>query len=303
LSNAELKEKTNPEPPSVNQDGRYESYDDYARTCGLLLREECLQPLRNGLRKLVAGKPLPPGIPSYGPITRFVAIAVDPGGLRVKIETPDKRVAPERLWFGNLLYLVRGREILTTATVRHHGYNQEDKRLVIDLVLGGELTKTSQILNNLLLSPRRIRIVESPNYFRANEPAIRRFQEGPNPDIPLWAALGSTKTSTPNYLITSNLHDHLQKCLQEQPGWDGSQRDAVIQSLDRNISLIQGPPGCGKTHVGVGLLKTLVTEIPKEVRGTILLLSYRNRALDDVIRKGVKVLPTDSLCRTGRIPA
>ncbi len=53
----------------------------------------------------------------------------------------------------------------------------------------------------------------------------------------------------------------------------------------------------------MGLLKTLVTEIPKEVRGTILLLSYRNRSLDDVIRKGVKVLPADAFCRTGRIPA
>ncbi len=53
----------------------------------------------------------------------------------------------------------------------------------------------------------------------------------------------------------------------------------------------------------MGLLKALVTEIPKADRGTLLLMSHRNRSVDDDVRKGLKILPPDTFCRVGRLPA
>ncbi|KAL4228883.1 NFX1-type zinc finger-containing protein 1 [Mactra antiquata] len=64
-------------------------------------------------------------------------------------------------------------------------------------------------------------------------------------------------------------------------GLDSSQYDAFKAALTSAITLIQGPPGCGKTYVGLQIVKTLLKN--KHVRHSgnpIMILCYTNHALD-----------------------
>ncbi|KND02782.1 uncharacterized protein SPPG_08964 [Spizellomyces punctatus DAOM BR117] len=44
---------------------------------------------------------------------------------------------------------------------------------------------------------------------------------------------------------------------------DATQSEALAAALSQEISLIQGPPGCGKTHVGIHIIKALLANIGK----------------------------------------
>ena len=58
-----------------------------------------------------------------------------------------------------------------------------------------------------------------------------------------------------------------------------SQKLAVLNSIDRKISLIQGPPGTGKTHTSIQLLKV----ISQMERGPILATAASNVAVDNLL--------------------
>ena len=58
-----------------------------------------------------------------------------------------------------------------------------------------------------------------------------------------------------------------------------SQKLAVLNSIDRKISLIQGPPGTGKTHTSIQLLKV----ISEMERGPILASAASNVAVDNLL--------------------
>jgi len=45
---------------------------------------------------------------------------------------------------------------------------------------------------------------------------------------------------------------------------------------------MQGPPGCGKTHVGIRLVQALL-RAGSAVPGPILLMTYKNHALDEFL--------------------
>ncbi|KAL5510866.1 hypothetical protein EMCRGX_G006477 [Ephydatia muelleri] len=87
--------------------------------------------------------------------------------------------------------------------------------------------------------------------------------------------------------------DPLTLCL------DPSQMDAIYQSLTTPVSLIQGPPGTGKTHVGVKLLQLFLSlsSLPKDK--SILIMAYRNGALNQFLKKCLEFCDKKYVIRVG----
>ncbi|RGB37023.1 P-loop containing nucleoside triphosphate hydrolase protein [Rhizophagus diaphanus] len=67
-------------------------------------------------------------------------------------------------------------------------------------------------------------------------------------------------------------------------GLDETQAKALISSLTREIALIEGPPGTGKTVVGVQIMKVLLAKENRETKiGPILTICFTNHALDQFL--------------------
>ncbi|GBB94408.1 hypothetical protein RclHR1_02350007 [Rhizophagus clarus] len=67
-------------------------------------------------------------------------------------------------------------------------------------------------------------------------------------------------------------------------GLDETQAKALIHALTREIALIEGPPGTGKTVVGIQIMKVLLArENRKSKIGPILTICFTNHALDQFL--------------------
>ena len=71
---------------------------------------------------------------------------------------------------------------------------------------------------------------------------------------------------------------------------DDSQISAVKMALSQRVAIIQGPPRTGKTFIGVQLVK-LIMSISSRPRRPILVLTYKNHALDEFLKEMVRIYP------------
>ncbi|CAG8591908.1 3194_t:CDS:10 [Funneliformis mosseae] len=92
---------------------------------------------------------------------------------------------------------------------------------------------------------------------------------------------------TPNMKLNvadSSSHDEVAKNLSRHSKLDETQADALVSALTREIALIEGPPGTGKTVVGVEIMKVLLAEENRKARiGPILTICFTNHALDQFL--------------------
>ena len=69
---------------------------------------------------------------------------------------------------------------------------------------------------------------------------------------------------------------------------DDSQNEALTHLLDNRVAIVQGPPGTGKTFLGVQAVKVLLHRKAPLFHGPILVLTYKNHALDEFSKHVVK---------------
>lgn len=69
---------------------------------------------------------------------------------------------------------------------------------------------------------------------------------------------------------------------------DPGQCHALVHALTHRVALIQGPPGTGKSFTGVAIIKTLLNSTTSSDLGPILVVSYKNQALDGLLEKLVE---------------
>ncbi|CAI2180938.1 10853_t:CDS:10 [Funneliformis geosporum] len=82
----------------------------------------------------------------------------------------------------------------------------------------------------------------------------------------------------------SSSHDEVTKNLTRHSKLDETQAKALVSSLTREIALIEGPPGTGKTVVGVEIMKVLLAEENRKAKiGPILTICFTNHALDQFL--------------------
>ena len=79
---------------------------------------------------------------------------------------------------------------------------------------------------------------------------------------------------------------------------DKSQQEALISALRSPLAIIQGPPGTGKTFIGTTLVKILLSLQPQP-HLPILLLTYKNHALDEFLKDALKFLSPNDIARIG----
>ena len=79
---------------------------------------------------------------------------------------------------------------------------------------------------------------------------------------------------------------------------DPSQQAALAHALTHRLAIIQGPPGCGKTYVGIQLVKLLLSMSPAP-RTPILVLTYKNHALDEFLKGLLEFVGLEGIVRVG----
>ncbi|RUS19771.1 hypothetical protein BC937DRAFT_86940 [Endogone sp. FLAS-F59071] len=82
------------------------------------------------------------------------------------------------------------------------------------------------------------------------------------------------------------------KVLREHGVLDDTQSKALVDTLSREVALIKGPPGTGKTKIGVDLMMVFLHNAERMRCGPILCICYTNHALDQFLEhlldKGIK---------------
>ena len=186
-----------------------------------------------------------------------------------------------------------------------------------------ELSKASneasmeQVLQQLDCASGHLSLVESPTYFKAHEPVLANLQLMDKESLAFEPQLVSlVPSNVPKYLQTQNatfnndiiypnlptsydalmFTSHLKSNKSEVI--DDSQRLALRCMLKNEIAIVQGPPGCGKTYLGAKFVNLIMTMQPK-LRGPVLLLTYKNHALDEFLKRVLSFLPSEEICRIG----
>ncbi|CAG8682106.1 24657_t:CDS:10, partial [Gigaspora margarita] len=90
-----------------------------------------------------------------------------------------------------------------------------------------------------------------------------------------------------NVVDTAN-HKTIIQNLKELSRLDDSQAHSLVYSLCREIALIEGPPGTGKTFVGVELMRVLLANRKTTNIGPILTICFTNHALDQFLEVGIQ---------------
>ncbi|KAF3915965.1 hypothetical protein AA313_de0207269 [Arthrobotrys entomopaga] len=79
---------------------------------------------------------------------------------------------------------------------------------------------------------------------------------------------------------------------------DHGQAKAMISAFKNEVALIQGPPGCGKSYVGVKMVNALLSNKTRLGLGPILCICYTNHALDQFLNELLK-LGISNIARLG----
>jgi hypothetical protein len=113
--------------------------------------------------------------------------------------------------------------------------------------------------------------------------------------------LDITKTSTARRRMMKAEADVEMSQLEEmlsRTELDPSQQMALAHALAHKLAIIQGPPGCGKTFVGIRLVEMLLTMRPRPPL-PILVLTYKNHALDEFLKGLLGFLSVSDMVRVG----
>lgn len=74
--------------------------------------------------------------------------------------------------------------------------------------------------------------------------------------------------------------DFQSQTFQQYTSLDSGQAYSLHRALKEEIALIQGPPGMGKTYLGVNIIQVLLANRIEANLGPIICVCYTNHALD-----------------------
>ncbi|CAG8568516.1 1267_t:CDS:10 [Funneliformis mosseae] len=95
-------------------------------------------------------------------------------------------------------------------------------------------------------------------------------------------------------------YDNAARNINKYGKLDQTQAKALISALTREVALIEGPPGTGKTVVGIEIMKVLLAQQNSNTRlGPILTVCFTNHALDQFLEHLLDDNITTNLVRIG----
>lgn len=319
----------------IIQEGSYINVDHYLDIQFRLLREDILQPLRNGIGEYITA--INQGdIKIYNKNLRlyrnvFIKKPVmSASGLNHLISFDIKYFKnifwenSKRLLFGSLLCLSQDNfQSMIFATVTKRNPEKLKK---------GELEVQFENVNKIFdLEPNSVFVmVESDAYFEAYRHIMTALQETTEDTLPLKEYIIKCKkeVNAPSYLKKDSCYDFRSLVChddnfdhsveldyaknvnvlntknwpsKEKMGLDESQIASLKSAMTKEIAIIQGPPGTGKTFIGLKIVQLLLDNCnnwnPSGKLSPILIICYTNHALDQFL-EGILHF-TNSIVRVG----
>jgi len=301
-------------------DGHYDSALQYLDTHFRLLREDCLAPLRGGVRAYLSGE-ASPDVRVY-PSCQLVGLHCGRDGVFYRVSfklPPGTSVSWERskrLMYGSLLLLsadgFQGSSLLWATVANRDPALCSSRGGLVDIRFpdGHEARFAPGVVYTMVES--------AATYFEAYRHVLAALQSVASDPagLPFADTLLRCKLAVdpPAYLrrpgadkyVLPEIFPDLERqtgrtaihLLQDwpQPGepgcsvtssLDGSQLAAVKLALTRQVALIQGPPGTGKTFVGLKVVHTLLHNYRARVAmgapKPLLVVTMTNHALDQFL--------------------
>ena len=228
-----------------------------------------------------------------------------------------------RLMFGNLMCLSPDQEFrgenLIWATVSNRDEDLLKKNCIaLELFQEFNTLSIAAIISLLLTCEGRTVMIESPTYFHPMGCVLQTFKDMDVESFQLVEQIVYAKSDTNGvtYLrqrskTIAKLCDQLNLPLSRHENtfisekkdtiemsvekevvtalnkleMNKSQLKAFLHAMTNPLTIIQGPPGCGKTFIGLMLAKVILKcELPTPV----LVLTYKNHALDEFLKGMIK---------------
>ncbi len=311
----------------VKTKGPYESPDDYMDTYFRLLRADCFNALCTGIKQFINGKLDHRDMNVYHSL-HLVGVMVNPSdssGLIVALKVvPHRKVhnwaTSSSLMFGNLLCLSAAGTfkdpIWATVVNRDVDLLEKHQIIMVEFCTESNVISDAECLTRLhrASSGGTILMVESPTYYRAYQPVLKALQKIDPENLsfkeqlvsahmPVLPAFMNDNTTLDGTAVFSGVSSHctisqfMDDDYARDTTLDASQTMAIRRSLQHNIAIIQGPPGTGKTFLGIKLLQLLLS-MSTCPNTPILVLTYKNHALDEFLKDIVTHFP-DEVVRVG----
>ncbi|KAJ8042122.1 NFX1-type zinc finger-containing protein 1 [Holothuria leucospilota] len=306
--------------------GQYQNIHHYLDIQFRLLREDFIQPLREGIAEYITemdyGNPDMRNMnfqnfrlynkvravemkPIYGGVAYVLEFDVDDTLKKVKWEIS------KRLIYGALVCLSKDHFKTLIFGVVVNRDPRELKEGIVEVEF-----KVEEEVSQELLSCS-FQMAESSSYFEAYRHVLECLKTIDQSIFPFseYFVSVSKEPHYPQYIrkdtdVTFNLPCTLiprkvRVCdaqgwpEAEQLGFDDSQMNAYKAALTEEVCLIQGPPGTGKTYVGLKIVETLLQN--KHIwseRRPLLVVCYTNHALDQFL-EGILDRGITSVVRIG----
>ena len=312
----------------VKTNAPYENTEEYMDIYYRLLRAETFSAIQHGIKDLKSGKLDLRDMNVYYNI-HLAGYEVSNSRFSLAIHfKPAKKVqkweASPQLMYGNLLCISTDRKfddvIWATVSNRDPDLLKTSQIIMVELIDCNSRT-TSHIIAALQAQNGTTIMVESPTYFHALRPVLGSLKlfdiesfllkqeiispTPHQPELPYYLEDEPTLDTSAVATGTSNFgskidameflrtFDHNSRTTLE-----ASQCEALIHALKSRLAIIQGPPGCGKTFIGVKIVQLLLSLRPKLTK-PILLLTYKNHALDEFLMHMLDFCRKEDLVRIG----
>ena len=332
----EIKEITTQERPFLRKNisrGRYENAEHYLDVQFRLLREDFLEPLREGIREIVLKIPRQERkqLIKYYRSIKIVGKEFTRSGIihKVHIDISGLDTSTwahsKRFLFGSFLCLSNDNfKTLLFATVSDCDAEKvKEGRIDIRFI-------ENQDVYGIESRNCVYQMVESPSYFEAYRHVLKGLQVLDETTLPFKKYLVecSAEVDPPEYLRRDESEESVYYDLGKALGvlnksnittpvpvlnleaWpsvaalplNSSQLEALKTAITTEFSVIQGPPGTGKTYIGAKIVRCLLENrsVWDPLRDTpMLMVCYTNHALDQFLEKVLEFLPSRNIIRVG----
>ena len=279
----------------------YNSAEEYLDTYFRLLRTDCFHALRKGIKALLRGTLDSRDMKVYVKVAvaGFNITKSDSGLVVVLKVTPQKAVKNwktcSNLMYGNLLCISPSGNfhdaIWAMVSSRDGDLLNKLQLIMIELCTACNSMSDSAAMILLAHSSGRMIMVESPTYYRAYQPVLQALQMTNPDELPFTDQLIKgikDDNRVPEYIEQSTL-TQAEKLVTET--LDKYQIKAWKHAFQNEIACIQGPPGTGKTFIGIKIVQTLLN-MESRPKSPILVITYKNHALDEFLKETLKLAPT-----------
>ena len=331
-TNKEIKSQERPFLRKNIKKGRYEDVEHYLDVQFRLLREDFLEPLREGINEITHNVPRGQRnqlMKCYQGV-RIVGKEFTFSGINHKVTFDVSKFGmtnwahSKRLIFGSFLCLSKDNfETMLFATVANRDPKDLEKgKLDIRFI-------EEQNIFDIEKRQQEYQMVESPAYFEAYRHVLKGLKGLNEDSMPFTKYLVecSAEVEAPEYLRRDDDQDPVYYDLSKGLGvpnlpnaknvpvldtqaWPSvdtlhlnrSQLEALRTAVTTEFSVIQGPPGTGKTYVGAKIVRCLLdnrTQWDPAKISPMLMVCYTNHALDQFLEKVLEFLPRREIIRVG----